>query len=94
MKRISTTAPYGLTLEFFKKLAEYLNIILKGAYAPEEIKENAEVYYSDYKFCIKNKIILPSITFLCKNLAEDGTMESLSYASQIMDSIVKEITSK
>lgn len=88
------TAPYGLTLEFFKKLANYLNIILKGAYVPEEIKENAEVYYSDYKFCIKNKRLTETIAFLVKNLTEDGTTESLMYASQIMDSIVKTITSK
>ena len=55
----------------FSSIAKYGNENWKGAYSPEEIKENADNYWQDYQWSMQNKIIAESILFLLFNLLQD-----------------------
>ena len=57
----------------FLRIAEYANKNwAKGSFTAEEIKQNADIYYSDFLWSKWNDEIAESIKTLCKNLAEDA----------------------
>lgn len=58
--------------EDFLALAEYTNENWKGSYTKEEVKENAECYYSDYLHSLDTNKMPDSIIFLLNNLKEDS----------------------
>lgn len=60
-----------MKLEDFLRIAEYGNAVWKGSFTPEEVKENAEIYYADFQYSKENDTISETIKSLCKNLAED-----------------------
>lgn len=63
----------GLKLADFLRIAEYTNENwAKGSFTPEEVKQNSDIYYSDFLWSKWNDEIAESIKSLCKNLAEDA----------------------
>lgn len=77
-----------LNLEFFQSLAEYANVNWKGSFTPEEVRENAETYLSDFNYSNANGECASSIRTLILNLIEDaenGIEEALGYAQEILD---------
>ena len=60
-----------MELNDFLQIAEYGNEMWKGCFTPEEVRQNAEIYYADFLWSKANDEIAESIKSLCKNLAED-----------------------
>lgn len=60
-----------LKYQDFLNIAEYGNENWKGNYSPEEIRQNADNYFSDYQWSLKNEIVTGTITFLLFNLLQD-----------------------
>lgn len=60
-----------MTKKDFLRIAEYANEKWKGSFTQSEIKENAEIYYADFKWSKANNIISETIKTLCRNLADD-----------------------
>lgn len=60
-----------MTKKDFLRIAEYGNANWKGSFTPEEVKENAEIYYADFQYSKANDIISETIKTLVKNLADD-----------------------
>lgn len=60
-----------MKLEDFLRIAEYGNEMWKGSFTPEEVRENAEIYYADFQYSKTNDTISETIKSLCRNLADD-----------------------
>lgn len=60
-----------MKLNDFLQIAEYGNANWKGSFTPEEVRQNAEIYYADFQWSKANDEIAESIKSLCRNLAED-----------------------
>lgn len=74
----------------FLNIAEYGNENWKGAYSPEEVRQNAENYFIDYQWSLKNEIVTESISFLLFNLLQDwndGNENVISWISQLIDDL-------
>ena len=60
-----------MKLTDFLRIAEYGNEMWKGSFTPEEVRQNAEIYYADFQWSKANDEIAESIKSLCRNLIED-----------------------
>ena len=60
-----------MSFEDFYELAKYANVAWKGSFTEDEIKENADIYYSDYMWSLMNNTVSESIKTLCELLEED-----------------------
>ena len=60
-----------MKLTDFLRIAEYGNEMWKGSFTPEEVRQNAEIYYADFLWSKANDEIAESIKSLCRNLIED-----------------------
>lgn len=61
-----------MKLDDFLRIAEYGNKMWKGCFSPEEVRENAEIYYADFLYSKANDTISETIKSLCRNLADDA----------------------
>lgn len=81
-----------MSYEDFLRIAEYGNANWKGNFTKEEIEQNAEIYYADYQWSIKNNTISETIRTLCKNLAEDvREMPDLEEPRKWLNQIAEEL---
>ena len=60
-----------MELNDFLQIAEYGNEMWKASFTPEEVRQNAEIYYADFQWLKANDEIAESIKSLCRNLIED-----------------------
>ena len=60
-----------MTKADFLRIAEYGNEMWKGAFTPEEVRENAEIYYADFVYSKESDEVAESIKSLCRNFIED-----------------------
>lgn len=60
-----------MELNDFLQIAEYGNEMWKGCFTPEEVQQNAEIYYADFQWSKANDEIAENIKSLCRNLIED-----------------------
>ena len=60
-----------MTYADFLVIAEYGNKNWKGNFTSEEVRENARIYYADFKWSKVHDVIADSIKSLTKNLIED-----------------------
>lgn len=81
-----------MTQDDFLRIAEYGNANWKGSFTPEEVRENAEIYYADFLWSKANDIISETIKTLAKNLAEDvREMPDLEEPKQWLYQIASEL---
>jgi hypothetical protein len=74
----------------FLNIAKYGNENWKGAYSPEEVRQNAENYFSDYQWSMQNEIIAESISFLLSNFLQDwndGNENVISWLIQLINDL-------
>ena len=81
-----------MTKKDFLRIAEYANENWKGSFTQSEIKENAEIYYADFKWSKENDTISETIKTLCRNLADDvKAMPDLEEPKQWLYQIASEL---
>ena len=81
-----------MTQKDFLRIAEYANANWKGSFTQSEIKENAEIYYADFKWSKANDTISETIKTLCRNLADDvKAMPDLEEPKQWLYQIASEL---
>lgn len=71
-----------MTYNDFLDLAKYANEAWKGSYTDDEVMENAQIYYDEYKALGCASEI---ITFLLDELMQDDTPEADEYIKKIID---------
>ena len=76
----------------FYDIALYGNEMWKGSFTPEEVKQNAEIYYADFLWSKANDTISETIKSLVKNLADDiKAMPDLEEPKQWLYQIASEL---
>lgn len=81
-----------MKLTDFLQIAKYANENWKGSFTPEEVEENAEIYYADFKWSKENGTISETIKSLCRNLADDiREMPDLEEPKQWLYQIASEL---
>ena len=66
-----------MTREDFLKIAEYGNENWKGCFTEEEVRQNAEDYYAEWKYSKEQGKATHTMEELCKLLVEDIEGESV-----------------
>lgn len=67
----------------FLNLSAYGNEQWNGSFTQEEVKQNAEIYYSDFLFSKKTGKATEIITELLNLLEEDGEEKASNWKSRI-----------
>lgn len=67
----------------FLELSRYGNEEWNGSFTQEEIKENAEIYYSDFQFSKRTGKTTEIITELLRLLQEDGEEQASNWKRRI-----------
>lgn len=67
----------------FLGLAQYGNKQWNGSFTQEEIKENAEIYYSDFQFSKRTGETTETILELLRLLEEDGEEQASNWKTRI-----------
>lgn len=67
----------------FLELAVYGNTEWNGAFTQEEIKENAEIYFSDFQFSKRTGETTDTIIELLRLLEEDGEEKAVEWKRRI-----------
>lgn len=70
----------------FYDIAEYGNVNWKGSFTPEEVRQNAEDYFTEWKYSNEQGKATHTMEELCKLLIEDGEEE----CEQFLDNILEE----
>lgn len=81
--------PACLTFEFWQNVADYGNYNWNGHFSDREIRENAELYFEDWKYSIKQKELSDTIRTLIRNLTED-VEENVDEAKEFLIEIYRE----
>ena len=61
-----------IDFNFFLELSKYANANWKGSFTQDEVRENAETYFSDWIYSNEHGEPTETIKFLIDNLAEDA----------------------
>ena len=76
-----------MKLKDFLRIAEYGNANWKGSFTPEEVKQNAEDYFAEWKYSKEQGKATHTIEELCKLLIEDiegGSEEAEDFLYDIL----------
>ena len=77
----------AMTRSDFLRIAEYGNENWKGSFTPEEVSENAELYYTEYNVSNEQGKATHAMEELCKLLIDDiegGSDEAYDFLEDIM----------
>ena len=76
-----------MELKDFLRIAEYGNANWKGSFTPEEVKQNAEDYFAEWKYSKEQGKATHTMEELCKLLIEDikgGSEEAEDFLYDIL----------
>ena len=74
-----------MELKDFLRIAEYGNANWKGSFTEEEVRQNAEDYYAEWKASKEKGKATHTMEELCKLLIEDESEESEDFLDAILE---------
>lgn len=71
----------------FLELAQYGNKEWNGAFTQEEVKQNADIYFSDFQFSKRTGKTTDTIIELLRLLKEDGEEQASNWKRKIEEEL-------